>query len=263
MSKPKTGAARAIADVTEGVILASVEIEAPPERVYRALTDSSEIVRWWGSDELYWTKRWTSDLRVGGKWRADGLGSDGHAFAVEGEFLEIDPPRKLVHTWKPDWDGGAVTTVSYSLEPIAQGTRVTVRHDGFGDRAESCRNHGTGWERVLAWLAMFSAPQPEPLPVFLCRLVAPRPSFAPPPHGDMNAEERALMGEHMAYWMQHLNAGNVIVFGPVGDPEGPWGLGIVRAKDLAALQAFQEGDPVIRSGRGFRFVTLPMIKAVY
>jgi hypothetical protein len=49
----------------------------------------------------------------------------------------------------------------------------------------------------------------------------------------------------------------------VGDPEGPWGLGVVRAKDLAALLAFQAGDPVIRAGRGFRYVNLPMINAVY
>jgi uncharacterized protein YciI len=72
-----------------------------------------------------------------------------------------------------------------------------------------------------------------------------------------------MMNDHVAYWMQHLAAGNVVVFGPVGDPEGPWGLGIVRAKDAAALQAFQAGDPVIKSGRGFRYVNLPMIRAVY
>lgn len=252
-------AARAIADVSQGLVLATVDIRAAPERVFRALTDGAEIVKWWGSDELYWTKKWTSDLRAGGKWRAEGLGSDGAPFSVEGEFVEVDPPRKLVHTWKADWDGGEVTTVSYSLEPISEGTRVTLRHSGFGGRAESCRNHGAGWERVLEWLSRFSAPEPEPPAVFLCRLIAPRPTFAM----DMNDEERALMSEHVAYWTQHLNTGKVIVFGPVADPEGPWGLGIVRAKDQAELTAFQDEDPVILSGRGFRYATLPMIRAVY
>jgi uncharacterized protein YndB with AHSA1/START domain len=41
--------ARALADVNGGIILAEVEIAAPPERVFRALTQSDEIVRWWGS----------------------------------------------------------------------------------------------------------------------------------------------------------------------------------------------------------------------
>jgi len=32
------------------------------------------------------------DLRPGGKWRSDGVGTDGQAFYVEGEYLEVDPP---------------------------------------------------------------------------------------------------------------------------------------------------------------------------
>lgn len=46
-------AARAIADVAAGTILAQVDIAAPVERVYAALTRGDEIVKWWGSDELY------------------------------------------------------------------------------------------------------------------------------------------------------------------------------------------------------------------
>ena len=49
--------ARAIADVSSGVILATVSIAAPPERVFRAITEPGEIVRWWGSDELYRTRQ--------------------------------------------------------------------------------------------------------------------------------------------------------------------------------------------------------------
>jgi len=55
----------------------------------------------------------------------------------------------------------------------------------------------------------------------------------------------------------------VIVFGPVADPKGGWGLGVVRARDEAEVAAFEAGDPVVRSGRGFRYEVLPMVSAVF
>ncbi len=145
------GDPRAVADISEGLILATVEIAAPPERVFRALA-SEELVRWWGSADTYRTTKWTGDLRVGGAWRTEGVGADGTPFSVGGEFVEIDPPRKLVQTWRADWDGGNVTTITYRLEAIAGGTRLSLRHTGFASRTESCQRHANGWERVLGWL---------------------------------------------------------------------------------------------------------------
>ncbi len=145
--------ARAVADLEKGTILATVEIKAPIERVFRAVT-SDEITRWWGSPELYQSTSYKADLRVGGRWRTEGRGADGSAFHVEGEFLEIDPPRKVVHTWNPVWDPNTHgTRVTWLLEPIEGGTRLLVRHEGFGPAArESCRGHEDGWTRVLGWL---------------------------------------------------------------------------------------------------------------
>jgi len=150
MTSSSLKSARAVADVGNGIILANVEIAASPERIFRALT-SDEITRWWGSEDTYRTTKWTGDVRVGGKWVAEGVGRDG-PFSVHGEYLEVDPFQKIVHTWRAGWDGNHLTTITYRLEAITGGTRVTVRHEGFGDRVESCRGHGDGWERVLAWL---------------------------------------------------------------------------------------------------------------
>ena len=147
----KKGHPRAVADLSEGMILATVDILAPPERVFRALA-SEELVNWWGSDDTYRTTKWSGDLRVGGGWRTDGIGRDGKPFSVGGEFLEVDPPRKLVQTWRADWDAGNLTTITYRLEPIAGGTRLTVKHTGFAGRSQSCEAHAEGWERVLGWL---------------------------------------------------------------------------------------------------------------
>ena len=261
MTTASRGAARAIADLDEGTILATVEIAAPPERVFRALTTADEIVRWWGADDLYRHTAWTADVRVGGRWRAEGKGADGRPFSVEGEYVAIDPPHRLVHTWKPEWDGGHVTTVAYRIEATATGSRVTLRHHGFDGRREACEGHGTGWERVLGWLAGHLQPAPaQPIAerFYHCRLMPPRPSFA----RDMNAEEAAMMQEHVRYWMGHLQAGTAIVFGPVDDPVGAWGLGVVRVADESAVRALEAGDPAIRAGRGLRYEILPMLRAV-
>jgi uncharacterized protein YndB with AHSA1/START domain len=249
-------AARAVADVTAGAILATVDIAAPPERVFRAIS-TDEIVQWWGSDDEYRTTAYTADLRVGGRWRSEGMGKQG-PFAVEGEFVEIDPPRRLVQTWRAPWDGGNTTTITYRLDPLdgGTGTRLVLRHEGFADRAASCDGHAQGWTRVLGWLERHITPRPPRF--FFIRLIVPRPTFMQ----DMSADERAVMGRHAAYWRGHLDAGTAIVFGPVADPKGAWGLGVVRAADEGAVRAFEAADPAVRE-LGSHYEVLPMARAVY
>src|ERR1700737_1246587 len=108
-----TGVARAVADLGEGSILASVEIAASPERVFQALA-SKEITAWWVRPGVFDTREWTGDVRVGGRWRTSGIGR-GKPYAIEGEFLEIDPLRKLVHTWHPVGSPEPPSTVTYVL----------------------------------------------------------------------------------------------------------------------------------------------------
>jgi hypothetical protein len=100
--------------------------------------------------------------------------------------------------------------------------------------------------------------EPAPDLFFVCRLLPPRPSFM----ADMTDEERALMMAHAGYWKERMAEGKVIIFGPVLDPKGPWGLGVVKVASAAELKTFEEGDPVIKSGRGFRYESLPMARAI-
>lgn len=148
--KKDVGTARASADSTQGVVLATVEIAAPPERVFRALT-SDEIIDWWARPGVFDTREWSGDVRVGGRWRATGV-ARGQPYTLEGEFVEIDPPRKLVHTWHLAGAPAPATTVTYVLEAISGGTHLTVRHSGF-PLAEPMTNTSMGWESSLQRLS--------------------------------------------------------------------------------------------------------------
>ena len=68
-------------DAAAGVVHATVEIDAAPERVFHAFTTPAELAAWWGSPDTYRTEQWTVDLRPGGRWHChavsnvDGQGS--------------------------------------------------------------------------------------------------------------------------------------------------------------------------------------------
>jgi len=74
--------------------------------------------------------------------------------------------------------------------------------------------------------------------------MAPWPTFAL----DMSDEEREIMGRHAAYWQPLVDAGRMVVFGPVLDGTGSWGLGVVEADDEDEVRQFASGDPVVTTG---------------
>lgn len=81
---------------------------------------------------------------------------------------------------------------------------------------------------------------------FVFRLKAPRPTFAL----DMNDEEREIMARHAAHWQPYIESGQMVIFGPVLDSTGSWGLGVVEADDEQELLAFAADDPVVTTGTG-------------
>jgi uncharacterized protein len=70
------------------------------------------------------------------------------------------------------------------------------------------------------------------------------------------------MQEHVAYWTGLLNRGVAVAFGPVLDPKGAWGAGLVGVGSEDALRTLQAGDPAIRSGLGFAYEAHPMPGAI-
>ena len=93
---------------------------------------------------------------------------------------------------------------------------------------------------------------------FLCKLVPPRPTF----DRDMTDAEGKLMQEHIAYWAGLAHQGIVIVFGPVSDPKGAWGVAILELESEADVHPLTASDPVTKSGLGFGYEIYSMPRVI-
>ena len=96
------------------------------------------------------------------------------------------------------------------------------------------------------------------MPFFLCKLNPPRPSFSQ----DMTDAERSIMMAHVGYWNALVDKGTALVFGPVADPKGTWGVGIVEVQNDDEVRALTANDPAITGGIGLSYDILPMPRAI-
>jgi uncharacterized protein YciI len=79
---------------------------------------------------------------------------------------------------------------------------------------------------------------------FVFKLIPPRPTFAE----DMTEGERDIMTQHAAYWTDKADKRIAIVFGPVLDPKGVYGLGIIEVDNEDQAYTLATKDPAVESG---------------
>jgi uncharacterized protein YndB with AHSA1/START domain len=139
------------------VVEREVQIDASPDTVFEFFTDPAKMVRWMGATA-------TVDPRPRGIYR---LGMNEQLTAV-GEYVEVDPPNRVVFTW--GWEGDyAVTppgssTVEVTFTPLGDGTLVRLVHTGF-PTPEAAEAHGVGWDLYIPRLAIVAVggdPGPDP-----------------------------------------------------------------------------------------------------
>ena len=87
-------------------------IEAPRAEVFRAWTDPDELRRWWGPGEFTCPDTQV-DLRPGGSYRLVMQPTAGDPMVLTGTYREVEPPARLVYTWR--WETGPAADGSESV----------------------------------------------------------------------------------------------------------------------------------------------------
>jgi uncharacterized protein YndB with AHSA1/START domain len=135
-------------------IVQEVSIKASAERVFEALTNPEQRVKWWGAEGRFQTTHMESDLRPGGKWRMSGVGVGGRPFTVAGVYRAIERPRLLIFTWLPDWQPDATESL-VRLDLVEKDGVTLVRLTHSGLVSEASRESHRGWPQILAWLQAY------------------------------------------------------------------------------------------------------------
>jgi uncharacterized protein YndB with AHSA1/START domain len=140
----------------QDVIISEIDISAPPERVFKSISDAAEIRR--RSPEL---SVYEMDARVGGGWRLEmRMPKPYHGVSVihhGGEILEFDPPRLLAYTWTANFhqDPEKRSVVRWELTPTKSGTHVKLTHSGLATEPQARKDYAGGWPGVLDELKKF------------------------------------------------------------------------------------------------------------
>jgi uncharacterized protein YndB with AHSA1/START domain len=131
-----------------GELVKEIWIDAAPEKVFPYLVEPELLTKWIGDES------W-NDPRPGGLFR---LRFDSEN-VVRGEFVEVDPPRRVVYSWgseeRESLPAGS-TTVAFDLEPENGGTRVRLLHSDLPTESE-VEQHTKGWDYFLPLLAQVAA----------------------------------------------------------------------------------------------------------
>lgn len=138
----------------------TIEIQAPPERVWRALTNAKELSTWFQvtieGEIAPGNEVWMTSM------------SKGYVVRFRVLFVEMTPPTRFVWQWHPgavdpnvDYSSEPRTTVTFTLEPSGSGTRLSLAETGFNEislarRAKVFGDNNQGWTEVLVWLSNYA-----------------------------------------------------------------------------------------------------------
>lgn len=139
----------AAADHETFTVRRTIQIAAPVDKIWSAVTEPEHISRWFGRTVLM----------------GEGVGAHGTITwpdrqAIPLRVEAVDAPRSVTYRWCNDDDDGAPATVedapstvfTFTLEPTAGGTRLTVEESGFEvttDPAANLESHRQGWDGEL------------------------------------------------------------------------------------------------------------------
>ena len=133
--------------MTDTNITKTVIFPASPEIIWACLTQKDKLAQWFHAPQ--------ADLKEGQDYTMLSIGDDGVAAPkIWGHVLQSDAPNRLVYTFIIGPFGTAETKVTWLLEAVAKGTRLTLTHTGISEAAGQAATHmlstlDQGWDRHL------------------------------------------------------------------------------------------------------------------
>ena len=123
-------------------------LPADPATVFAAWTDAESLKSWFFPGDVS-VPEVRIDARVGGRFFIAMRGNEsGKNFDHQGEYLELDPPRRLVFTWRALFLDVPDSVITIELEPTGDGTRLTLTHARIHD-PDFAKNYTEGWGKIL------------------------------------------------------------------------------------------------------------------
>lgn len=128
-------------------------IPATKERLFRAWTEPEQVTRWWTIGEGWRAEFAEIDLRVGGRFKVRNRPRAGEPILITGEFLEVEPPDKLVYTWRFEPTNSEESVITVEFNEMGDQTEVSITHERLS--REMGPSAAAGWESALESLAQF------------------------------------------------------------------------------------------------------------
>jgi len=143
------------------------QIAARPSIVFEALTTAEGLATWWGPDESPVIKA-EIDARTGGAYLVRFQTADGAEHEASGELLEMDPPRRVVMSWRWAFGGepeelGRTSRIEFEVRAVDGGSELTFTHAQLRNEA-SVASHRYGWNGAFDKLSrILAAAPPDPI----------------------------------------------------------------------------------------------------
>ena len=137
-------------------------IRASRQRVFEAWVKPELRRKWWRTHSGEGLTACEVDARVGGRYCMKQIGGGcespgedaNYEWIMQGEFLEVDPPRRLVFTWNVNHEPAVVDErVTIEFREVEGGTDVSIKHEGILSPVMRDGTEG-GWTTHLAAIAV-------------------------------------------------------------------------------------------------------------
>ena len=120
---------------------------APRDRVFAAWASADALKQWHAPHDAAVDEA-VVDFRVGGRWHVRMRGHAGSLYLVEVVYREIDPPRRIVLTWRWALPGASDSVVTVEFSDRDGGTDVVLTHAGLSSDQDRA-GHGQSWNDCL------------------------------------------------------------------------------------------------------------------